>query len=142
MNSLSYATLLPYSKGTERLTMICGLWSQLSRKMVTSNLLASKLSQICILATFLSHENEPWCISDLCVNFHSMMYYATATIMNCTSDGGVSRTRISRIFCTHFAASQLATKLFVQYRSSTMSQPSQFCATRFFFLIILMTITF
>ena len=105
MNSLSYVTLLPYSKGTEQLIMICGLWSQLSRKMVTSNLLASKLSQICILATFLSHEIEPWCISDLCVNFHSMIYYATDTIMNCTSDGGVSRTGISRIFCAHFTVS-------------------------------------
>ena len=105
MNSLSYVALLPYSKGTEQLIMICGLWSQLSRKMVTSNLLASKLSQICILATFLSRENKPWSISDLCVNFHSVEYHAMDTIMNCTSDGGVSRTGISHIFCTHFTVS-------------------------------------
>ena len=31
--------------------------------------------------------------------------YRCHTIMNCTIDGGVSRTGISRIFCTHFAAS-------------------------------------
>ena len=82
MNSLPYVIPLPYSKGTERLSMIYGLGTQFSREKVTSNLLASKVSQIWILATFFSHENEAWCIGGPCVNFHIVKYYAVDTIMN------------------------------------------------------------